>query len=104
MTLNALRVLARRTAGLFRGRQRDAELGDEIQTHLDLLTDECVERGLTPREARAAARRAFGGVDQMKETYRDQRGFPFIDSVLQDLRYAARTLRRSPGLAAMAIL
>jgi predicted permease len=99
-----MKVFARRLAGWFMTDRRDAELDDEIEAHLELLVDEYVRRGLTPDDARAAARREFGGVEQMKETYRDQRGLPYIDSVVQDLRYAARTLRRSPGLAAMAIL
>jgi predicted permease len=101
--LTFIRVALSRVRGWLRQRHRDAELGDEIQAHLDLLTDEFVRRGLSQDEARAAARREFGGVEHMKDSYRDQRGFPFVDSLLQDLRYATRTLRRSPGLASMAI-
>jgi len=99
-----MKVFIRRVGGLFRERRRDAELHDEIQAHLDLLTDEYVRQGLSRDDARAAARREFGGVEPMKETYRDQRGLPFVDSALQDLRYVTRTLRRTPGLAAMAIV
>src|SRR5947209_8169899 len=102
--LTLFRIASSRARGWFRQRRRDAELGDEIQAHLDLLTDEYVRRGMARDAARAAARREFGGVEHMKDTYRDQRGFPFVDSLLQDLRYATRTLRRSPGLASMAIV
>ena len=101
--LTFIRIAGSRVRGWLQQRHRDAELGDEIQAHLDLLTDEFVCRGLSQDEARAAARREFGGVEHMKDSYRDQRGFPFVDSLLQDLRYATRTLRRSPGLASTAI-
>src|SRR5207244_8004769 len=88
--LTFIRVAASRVRGGFRQRRRDAELVDEIQAHLDLLTDEYVRSGMSRDAACAAARRDFGGVEQMKDTYRDQRGFPFVDSLLQDLRYATR--------------
>ena len=71
--------------------------------YLELLADEHVRRGMSGREARAAARREFGGVDQVKETYRDQRGLRLIESVIEDARLALRTLRRSPGFTAVAV-
>jgi len=102
--MTALRVLLARLAGPLRRGRTEAALDDDVQAHLELLTREYVERGLPLRDAQAAARRAFGGVDQMKEAWRDQRGFPAIDTSLQDLRYAARMLRRDPAFAAVAIL
>jgi len=93
----------RRVLAMFRRRRSDAVLDDEIRTHLDLLADQHVSRGMSPVEARAAARRDFGGVEQMKETYRDQRGLPWLETFVQDARYAARVLRRAPGFTAMAV-
>jgi predicted permease len=102
--VTALRVLFARLWGFVRRGGGDAELNDDIQAHLDLLTRDYIERGLDPAAARAAARRAFGGLDQMKETYRDQRSLPSIETFLQDVRYATRTIGRNPGFAATAIL
>ena len=102
--MTGLRVLLARIRGLVSRGRADAALDDDIQAHLELLTRDYIQRGLSPRDAQAAARRAFGGVDQMKETYRDQRGLPAIETFLQDLRYAARMLRRDPAFATVAIV
>ncbi|HZU24722.1 MAG TPA: ABC transporter permease [Bryobacteraceae bacterium] len=99
-------MIARRVAGLFRRRSLDARLDEEISTHLDLLSSEYQRQGLSADEARAAARREFGALQQMREVHRDQRSVPLVDSVSQDIRYAVRSLRRRPGftLAALTIL
>ncbi|HVH25663.1 MAG TPA: ABC transporter permease [Vicinamibacterales bacterium] len=103
--MTALRVLASRVRALLARRRRgDADLDDEIQTHLDLLTDAHVARGLSLREARAAARREFGGVEQLKEAYRDQRGVPLVDALVQDARFAVRTSFRHGSFTAVALL
>ena len=99
-----LRVLLARVKGLVSRRGSDAALDDDIQAHLELLTRDYMERGLTSEDARRAARRAFGGVAQMKETYRDQRGARAVDEFLQDVRYAGRMLVRNPGFATVAVL
>src|SRR5688500_10496777 len=69
-----------------------------------MLAEDYARRGMTPEDARTAARRMFGGVTQVKEAYRDQRGLPVIDTVVQDARYALRTLRRTPGFTVAALL
>ena len=102
--MTGLRVVVARLKGLVSRGRADAALDDDIQAHLELLTRDYIQRGLSPRDAQAAARRAFGGIAQMKETYRDQRGLPAIETFLQDLRYAARMLRRDPAFAAVAIV
>lgn len=89
-----MRVFLSRLADLFRGRTRDARLDEEVRTHLDVLAEDFVAKGMTPEDARFAARKAFGGVDQMRERHRDQRGFPLIDELSQDIRYALRLMGR----------
>ena len=86
-----------RVRALFTKRRAEARLNDEIQAHLDLLAEENVRDGMSIDDARAAARREFGGVEHVKEAYRDQRGLPFVETIAQDIRYALRTFRRSPG-------
>ncbi|HEX7792991.1 MAG TPA: ABC transporter permease [Vicinamibacterales bacterium] len=99
-----LRTFRWRLWGSVAKRSGDARLREEIQTHLDLLTAEHVANGLSPAEAQAAARRQFGGVEFAKEHSRDERGFPLIESWLQDTRFAMRQLRRNPSFAIAAIL
>ncbi len=102
--MTRFRVLRSRLCALFGRSRRDDELSEEIEAHLELLTEQHVRRGLSLDEARWAARRDFGGVDHIKERYRDQRGWPTLEAIWLDLRYALRTFRRSPGFAATAVV
>ncbi len=101
---STLREIAARIRGVFAKQHRDADLDDEMAAHIDLLAQENIRRGMTPKEARYAARREFGGVEQIKETYRDRRGLPMLETFLQDLCYGARMMRKNPGFTALAVL
>ena len=85
-------------------RKLDARLDDEVRLHLDELAAEYMRRGATPDQARRAARRAFGGVEQMKEQHRDGRGFRWVEDAWRDMRYAVRMLRRDRALASIAVI
>ncbi len=99
-----MRTFFSRLKGLLLGSRLDARLDDEVAFHLEMLAERYMRDGMTADEARAAARREFGGVLQMKEAYRERRGLPSIETVVQDARYAVRTLRRTPSFALAAIL
>lgn len=99
-----MRTFISRLLDLLLRRQREDRLSEELQAHLDLLADEHIARGMSPAEARLAARRSFGGVDQIKEAYRDQRGLPLIDGLVQDLRYSVRMMGRERALTLTAVV
>jgi hypothetical protein len=81
----------------------EAEMGDEMQHHIELRVEKNLAAGMTPEEAIYAARRAFGGADQLKESCRDVRSVQWLDTLLRSVRYSARSLRKSPGFTATAL-
>jgi predicted permease len=99
-----LRAAFARIAGLFTGHRADADLRDELQSHLDMETAENIRRGMDPDEARRQAKVASGGLTQAAEAVHDQRGLPWIESMVADTRYALRALRHSPGFTAVVVL
>ncbi len=100
----SLRVFLSRVLDFAFRRRRDERLSEEIQAHLDILSADYVARGMTPAQSRDAARRAFGGVDQVKAVYRDQRGLPFVDSLVPDARFAIRLLVKDRWFTAAAVV
>ena len=98
------RVFFSRAWGFLHKGRLDEDLREELQAHLDTLTEENIRGGMSPEDARAAALREFGGVEQTKEIYRRQSGLPFLDVALQDVRFALRSLVKRPGFAIASVL
>ena len=93
-----------RLVNLFRGPRAETEMSREIASHLALLTEDFERRGSSPDEARQAARRAYGGVEQAKELHREARSFIHIEQLFKDVRYGARSLLRTPAFTAVAVV
>src|SRR5579862_400907 len=98
------REFFQRLAAVFRRRHLEDDLDAELRSHLEMAVEMNLGKGMTPEDARRKALRNFGGVDQIKESFRDQRGVPMIETFLQDVRFGLRMLRRSPGFSLLAIL
>src|SRR5580658_3279075 len=102
--MSSLKRFFARLANLAARRSQDERLREEIEGHIALQTAENLRAGLSPVEARRRAMVKFGGVEAMKQDYRATRGLLFIEDFLQDVRYAIRSLRRTPGLTAFVVI
>ncbi|HEX2855022.1 MAG TPA: ABC transporter permease [Opitutaceae bacterium] len=92
--------------GLFRRRNLEGEMSEEMRFHLNQRMAENIADGVAPQEASDRARRTFGGIEQIKERCRDEhrRGFLWIEQGLQDIRFTVRQLARAPGITATTVL
>ena len=102
--MNRWRRMIAKIRTLLNNDRVEEELAREIASHLGLLEDEFERRGMPHDEARRAARRAYGGVEQAKQLHRDERSILWLEQTVQDLRHACRTLARSPGFTAVAVI
>ena len=102
--MNLASVIRRRLRALFRRSTVEREMHNELAFHFELEKQERVRAGASPDEAHRATILAFGGIDHVKEAYRDARGTRPMENLIQDFRYGIRILRRNPALAIAAIL
>jgi predicted permease len=102
--MRRLRSTLIRLASLFRRRQREREMAEELESHLQMHIEDNLRSGMSPAEARRQALVKLGGLEQVKEDCRDAWSVRFISEVFQDIRYGLRQLRRNPGFTAVAVL
>ena len=102
--MSQLKRFVLRLVNVLRGSRADDQLSRELDAHLRLIQDDFERRGMSPDDARRAARRAFGGVEQAKEQQRDARSFVWLEDAKRDLAYAVRTLVRAPGFTLTAVV
>jgi macrolide transport system ATP-binding/permease protein len=102
--MTPIRVSLRRLAGLFRTGRLERDMQDEFEFHLQNEVAENLRKGMNAAEAQAAARRHFGSLAQLKESYRETHSPPFFQVFWQDLRFGFRMLRRNPGSSLLAVL
>src|SRR5262245_49414578 len=101
--MTRLRIFFHRLLGLFLRRKLERELEEEIHSHLEMQIEDNLRQGMSPEDARRAARLRFGGVEQVKEAYRDKSRLGWIESLWQDLRYGVRMLLKKPSFSLIAI-
>src|SRR6201986_4901838 len=96
------RRLLARLGNLFHNNRAEQELEREVESHLVLIADDFERQGMSPEEARLAAKRAYGGVEQAKQAHRNERSLLWLEYTMQDLRHAVRALAHSPAFTLVA--
>ena len=104
MRVRQMRAWLVRLAGLFNKGRREREMAEELESHLRMHIDDNLRAGLDAAEARRQALIKLGGLEQVKESYRDRGGLPAIETLIGDLRYGARMLLKQPGFTLIAVL